>query len=909
MIIRAHSNLGEDHIRQVTEQITKYNVGGLCFFQGGPVRQALLTNRYQQLAQTPLMICIDGEWGLNMRLDSCIGFPRNMMMGAVPDAQLIYQAGKLIGEQCKRLGIHVDYAPVVDVNNNPNNPVINERSFGQDKYRVALMGTQYMKGMQSVGVMACAKHFPGHGDVAVDSHYDLPVISKTMEQLDSLELYPFRQMIREGVGSMMIAHLSIPAIDSTKNLPTSLSYNNVTGLLRRKLGYNGLTFTDALEMQGVKKYYAEEASVLSLIAGNDMLCLPGNVPVSIEKIQAAIQSGRLSQAQVDSSVKRVLLAKYNLGLNKPQWVDTTNLVNDINRSVSDLKQAIASQALTLLRLDNRDLLPLKKKNVVYVGIGIDSASVFGRELAAAFLVEKSFFFPAKSDTALLQSIVAAATGKQVIVGMHAYSRYPKNNFNLSKNSLELVNRLAQDPNTLLFDFGNPYAIANFCEARNLVACYDDDSLTHKAAIALLKGFIPATGKLTVTVCPAYPYGSGITENPALPVTRKKINEEKLLKADSLARNAIAKGAMPGSVILAAKNGEVYYLKAFGNTDQEAGIPVTPDLLYDLASVTKTTATTLAIMKLYDEGKLDPDDKIGVYLPWVKGTDKAHIPIKKLLLHEAGFTAWIPFYKETLDATGKPSAQLYRTAYSDSFPTQVAADLYLRKDWTDTLYSRIAHSKLQTPGKYVYSDLDFIILGKIVEQVTARRLDDYLQETFYRPLGMVHTNFLPLQHVALDEIAPTENDTAFRQQEVRGFVHDQAAAMFGGVSGHAGLFSTAYDVALLYQMLLNGGKLNQVSYLKKSTIKYFTSYNSKVSRRGLGFDKPEKDNQKLSKPYPAKNISSKAFGHTGFTGTCVWADPDNKTLYIFLSNRVNPSAANNKINQLNVRGDIQDVLSE
>src|SRR6476469_6953723 len=270
MIIRAHSNLGQKHVNEVTELITKYNVGGLCFFQGGPIRQAKLTNYYQSIAKTPLMVAIDGEWGLGMRLDSVINFPRQLMMGAVPDAGLVYEFGRAVGEQCKRIGIHVNYAPDVDINNNPHNPVINDRSFGEDKYKVALFGTEYMRGMQDVGVMACAKHFPGHGDVAVDSHFDLPVINKSKAQLDSLELYPFKQLFKAGVGSVMVAHLYIPSIDDTKNQATSLSKKNVTDLLRNELGYGGITFTDALEMQGVAKYYpAGEASVQSLIAGND----------------------------------------------------------------------------------------------------------------------------------------------------------------------------------------------------------------------------------------------------------------------------------------------------------------------------------------------------------------------------------------------------------------------------------------------------------------------------------------------------------------------------------------------------------------------------------------------------------------------------------------------------------------
>jgi len=367
MVIRAHSNLGPEHVSQVTELIKKYNVGGLCFFQGGPERQANLTNFYQSIAKTPLMVTIDGEWGLGMRLDSVISFQHQMMIGAVSDGQLVYRFGRAVGEQCKRMGIQVNFAPVVDINNNPNNPVINDRSFGEDKYKVSLYGVQYMKGMQDVGVLACAKHFPGHGDVSVDSHLDLPVINKTRAQLDSLELYPFKQMIKEGVGSVMIAHLYIPAIDTTANQATSLSYKNVTGLLRNELGFKGLTFTDALEMKGVSKFYpAGQASAQSLIAGNDMLCLPEDIKGSIKKIRKAIRKKLINKADFEARVKKVLLAKYNLGLNEQKPIQTENITNELNANTNEIKTLIAQNAITLLKLSNKDALPVKtgKKNSI-----------------------------------------------------------------------------------------------------------------------------------------------------------------------------------------------------------------------------------------------------------------------------------------------------------------------------------------------------------------------------------------------------------------------------------------------------------------------------------------------------------------------------------------------------------------
>ncbi len=913
MIIRAHSNLGQDHINQVTNLIKQYNVGGLCFFQGGPVRQANLTNFYQATAKTPLMICIDGEWGLGMRLDSVISFPRQLMIGAVPDAALIYDFGKAVGEQCKRIGIHVNYAPVVDINNNPNNPVINDRSFGEDKYKVALYGVQYMKGMQDVGVMATAKHFPGHGDVAVDSHYDLPIINKTKEQLDSLELYPFREIIKAGVGSMMVAHLYIPSIDTTKNQATSLSYKNVTELLRNELGFQGITFTDALEMQGVSKFYpAGSASVQSLIAGNDMLCLPGDVAGSIAKTLAAINEGKLTWADIDARVKKVLLAKYHLGLNNFQPIETKNITQDLNASTKDINAKIARQALTVLNLTNKELLPLKcKKKILYIGIGDNKNGNFAKKLKKDFKA-KTLFINNKDSGITQVRQELAKTHNAVIVGLTNYSRRPANNFGLSKEIVSLLKELQSQDSTIIFAFGNPYAIKNFASAKNVVACYESNEETQLAAVDLLKGNITAVGKLPVTVAENLHFGTGITAKYYFPFTKPGdvgLSNSMEIEIDSIVNTAISQGAFPGAVVLVAKDGKVAFEKSYGFLDYNKKDAVTNETVYDLASVTKISATTMAVMKLYGEGKLKLDNELQQYIPWLVGTDKANIKVKDVLLHQAGLIPFIPFYKETIEASGKPNPSIYRTKAEDGFTIRVAEDIYLRNDWQDSIYKRIADSKLTDKDKYVYSDNDFIFLGKIVESISGKTLDEYVREDFYLPLGMMSTTFKPREHIPINMIAPTETEKHFRQQTIRGDVHDEGASLFGGVAGHAGLFSNAYDLAQIYQMLLDNGEVDALDedFLKRKTIKKFTDYQSKVSRRGYGFDKPEKDNATRKDPYPSKSASPKTFGHTGFTGICVWVDPAYDLIYIFLSNRVTPTRDNNKLGQLGVRPAIQEAI--
>jgi len=505
----------------VAAAIRKYNVGGVCLFQGNPVRLATIINNLQSIAQTPLMTCIDAEWGVGMRLfDSVTALPKQMMLGAMQYDSIVYQYGKIVGEQCRRLGINVNYAPVVDVNNNPNNPVINDRSFGEDKYKVALYGIQYMKGMQDIGVMACAKHFPGHGDVSVDSHFDLPVINKTMEQLDSLELYPFRQIFKAGIASVMMAHLYIPAIDSTLNRATSISPKNVQGLMRNTLGYQGLTFTDALEMQGVKKYFPDgAASAQSLIAGNDMLCLPGDIEQSLQKIKEAIQQKKLSWQGIELHCKKVLMAKYQYGQNIFEPINTVNITADLNKDIPAMKKLVAENALTILNKTSPDFFPLfadKNKempSIAYVGIGINSDNGFAKKMRTDYNAAV-FYFNYKQGAERISSTVALIKNryKKVIIGIHNYNRAPLNNFGISTFAIDLVKQLQAETNSITLVFGNPYSIKNFCAAKNLIACYEDDEYTQFAAIDLLEGKITSKGKLPVTVCEHYKFGSGIIDS-------------------------------------------------------------------------------------------------------------------------------------------------------------------------------------------------------------------------------------------------------------------------------------------------------------------------------------------------------------------------------------------------------------
>lgn len=921
MVVRLSEKTAEGvkfYDQQVEDYIRKYNIGAICLFQGGPVKQAQLINHFQSIAQTPIMVCMDAETGVGMRItDSVAKFPDQLTLGAMQDAEGVYKVGGAIADQCRRLGAHVNYAPVVDVNNNPDNPVINFRSFGEDKYKVALFGTMMMKGMQDAGVMACAKHFPGHGDVSVDSHLDLPIITKTRAQLDSLELYPFKELFKAGVGSVMIAHLYIPAIDSTKNRATSISSKNVTGLLRNELGYQGLTFTDALEMQGVKKFFPNgQASVESLIAGNDMLCLPGDVQLSINKIKEAISNNLLSWDSVNAKVKKVLAAKYKYVLPNIAPVNTANIAQDLNAAIPALRKMTAENAITLVRNETQGIFPLlpsQQKKIAYLGIGLFEDNVFAKRMRQDYKADV-YLFDYKTTSSGNDSLINKLKEYDVvIVGVQNYSKYPAGNFGFSWASTQLLKRLQQDSNVINLFFGNPYAIKNSCDAKNVIACYEEDDIFQNTAADILEGLLPARGKLPVTVCEGLPFGTGIISDTYLPEENADTLKawqgynRAMPEIDSIVQDAITKKATPGCVVLAAKDGKIIYNKAFGNYAWDDPEKVTTESIYDLASVTKVFATTLALMKLYDEGKINLKNTLGDYLPWVKGTNKAHLLIEDVLLHQAGLVAWIPFYKETLmPGSSVPNYTIYMSKPTPRFSVRVAENMYMRNDWVDTIYKRILESPLGPRGKYVYSDLDFIFLGKIVEAITGVGLDTYVKREFYDKLKLFATSYKPREHFALDQIVPTEREIGFRSQLIRGDVHDPAAAMLGGVAGHAGLFSTAYDLAVLSQLLLNGGSIGGQQFIKKSTVDLFTAYHSEDSRRGYGFDKPERDNADRKDPYPCASASPLTYGHAGFTGTCVWIDPKYNLIYIFLSNRVN-SFGPNKLAQMDVRGKVQEMV--
>jgi beta-glucosidase-like glycosyl hydrolase/CubicO group peptidase (beta-lactamase class C family) len=912
----AYSNKNQKHVDLVAEYVAKHHVGGLLFFQGGPGRQATLTNYYQRLSQTPLLIAIDAEWGLGMRLDSCIAFPRQMPLGAVQETDLIYRMGLEIGRQCRRMGIHLNFAPVVDINNHPDNPVIGIRSFGENSGDVTRRSLLYMTALQEQHILTAAKHFPGHGNTTTDSHHALPVVNESYQALDSLEWRPYKELIRHQLTGVLAAHLHVPALDTTVNLATSLSRKVLTDILRDSLGFRGLVYTDALNMKGVAQFFSPgELEIKALEAGADVLLMPNDLPLAIAAIKAAVKSGRISMEQIDRSCRKILAAKQWAGLNQYHPIETGGLTAYLNRAEANLlyRQLVAS-SLTVLRNHN-DILPLKNLAQEKTAILITGASLPNHFLQTLRLYEENDYFFLNENTTATQEKELAETLKaytRVIVGIHNTRYHAEEYYGIKPAVFSFVDRLAENTRAILCVFAPPYALSYFKnkdKLQGIVVAYQDAPLFQDYAAQLLYGALAAKSRLPVSVDSAYPYRSGMQTAGDLRL-KYVIPEEagiapaKLLPIDTMIQTAIKQGVIPGCQILAARNGMVFFKKEYGQTryDDQAE-PVHPGHIYDLASITKISAALPAIMRLYDRNEVKLHDRLDEYLPFVKGGDQAAITLLDLLTHQARLSPFIPFHLKVMQATDTTSSK------DALHQRQVAQNLFVLNTFRDTIFDRIKQARLLPKKQYLYSDLGFILLTALIEQQAELPLDEYVSLNFYSRLGASTMGYHPLERFPQGRIVPTANDTMFRKQWLQGYVHDENAALMGGVSGHAGLFANANDLAKLMQLYLNKGVYGGERYFEANTIEYFTSapFGKQGNRRGIGFDKPEPDPKKLS---PACACASpKSYGHSGFTGTYVWMDPETGLLFIFLSNRICPDTANNKLTTSNLRTRIYRVFAE
>lgn len=907
-MVAAYSNRDEKHLQELLDLVQSKNIGGVIFFQGGPGRQAHMTNKLQAVSKLPLFVGIDAEWGLGMRLDSTYVYPWNMTLGAIQNNDLIEQMGTQMGEQAKRMGIHFMFAPVVDVNTNPLNPIIGNRSFGESKENVANKAIALTNGMQQQNVFATAKHFPGHGDTATDSHHSLPNIDFDKRRLETIELYPYKKLIKEGLASVMVAHLSVPALEPKSGVPTSLSYNTITKLLKDDLNFKGLIFTDALNMKGVANYKSPgEVDLSAFLAGNDVLLFAENVPLAIEKFNQAFEKGEFTEERLAHSVKKILLYKYKAGLNKYQPINTKNLYEDLNKQeYTNLSYKLFEDIVTIVK-NNKNILPFKSskpQNIAYVKLGDDVNDTFIDALQANQPITVFNHYQIEDHLDDLEAF------DLVIVGYHKADGVWKKH-DMTGNEITLLDNIAKNNKTVFVSFTKPYALSavkDFSNFEAVVLGYQNNIIAHRKVTDVLFGMQGAKGKLPVSIGMNFKAGDGIETKPNKNLrygraSEQGFSEKKIKEIDVFVQTAIRNKYTPGAQVLVAKNGNIVYNKSFGNMSYNDNLTVTNQTIYDLASLSKMLGTLPMVMKMYDDGKLRFDQKLGDLLPEFKKTDKANITVKELLTHNSGLVAWIPFYKETLE-NGKPNAALYRPTFSNEYNLQINDNLFLKADYKKNIFETIASSKL---GKkeYKYSDLNFIILAEIVERFYKKPLNELVNQYFFDKIAANNLTYLPLTKFDVSQIAPTEEDTYYRYTTVQGYVHDMGAAMFGGVAGHAGLFGNALDVAKMMQLFLDKGKFNGEELLSEKTINDFNTcyYCKEGNRRGAGFDKPQ-----LGKSGPTCGCASmNSFGHTGFTGTMAWADPENDLIYVFLSNRTYPNADENRLSKANTREDIQQVI--
>ena len=920
--IPAWSDKDVSHYVEVSDNIRKYGIGGLIFFQGTPEKQAELTNFYQKISKVPLFIATDAEWGLGMRLNNVEKFPYQMTIGAIKHDSLIYLMGKAVADQSKRMGINVNLAPVADINNNSMNPVINYRSFGENREKVTAKTLMYMKGMQDNDILATAKHFPGHGDTDIDSHNDLPVINHPRSRLDSIELFPFTKLINEGISCIMTAHLMIPSLDTTSDQPSTLSSVIINDLLKKQLGFKGLVITDAMNMKGITKYYEPGvADAKAFEAGNDVIEYVTDVDAAVKAINDLIKTKKITSEEVAGKCRKILAAKYWAGLNNYKKIKQLNLDSDLSKGVSNaLIRELYASAITVLN-DSENIIPVKhleKIRIATLAINKEELTLY-QERVSQYVPVDNFFIDTLNRKKTSEILKKLALYDLIIAGIFNNDQRPGMNFGIPEYLDSLVERLTKQNKCIITYFGNPYAIARIRSLQNatgLILAYQENNYTEDLSAQLIFGGIGSKGSLPVTINAKYPEGYGIiTEGNmrmqyGIPESAGMNSELLNRKIDSIANYGISVGAYPGCEVMIARKGIVVFQKTYGYQTYENRIGVSVDDLYDLASVTKISGSLPGLMLLNSSGKFSPDEKLGTYLPDFRRTNKADLLMRDMLTHQAGLVAWIPFWKETVKKDGKFRRNIFAPLPSKKYPEKVAEGLYINKNYRKKIFNEIKKTPLGEK-KYLYSDLTFFIVPEIINKLAGKPWYDYVSSEIYHKIGAYDIGFNPYKHYPLSRIVPTEYDSLFRKQLLHGTVHDEGAAMLGGISGHAGLFATANDLMKLMELYRRMGNYGGEQLISNEIMKEYTrvQFPENKNRRGLGFDKPLLNNSELKpdEAYPARGASPESFGHSGYTGTFVWVDPKYEISYIFLCNRVYPTRNNNLVTDLNLRTEILQVI--
>ena len=896
MVIGVSPREKGEKLDSLKKLVETYNLGGLIFHEMSMNDYVSLYNEFQSLARTPLMMTIDGEWGLGMRLDGVRDYPRSMTLGAITDKAMIYEYGRETGRQMKAAGVHVNFAPVLDVNDNPKNPVIGRRAFGETPDFVASYALEYARGIEEEGVLSTGKHFPGHGSTHDDSHKTLPTVSKSIDQLEACELQPFVDYIQAGYGGMLTAHLNIPSIDAT-GTPTSLSAKAVNDLLVNKMGFEGLIFTDALTMEGA--VVDGSRSLAALKAGNDVLLMPKNPPVEIAAILEAVKRGEVSQKRIDEGCKKMLRYKYALDVHEKTYVDIAKL-NDAAHSpkANLLNRSLTAASITVLK-NNAEVLPVKtldKKNIAVVSLGdVNGVGSMFQDRCEMYAKTGKFAY---IKGAMLDIILGKLKEyNMIIVGVYGIDEaYVK--------ALDAIT--AQCDNVVPVFFCRPYDISSYKSAidksNGVVVAWSPDELAQDYAAQTVFGGNAARGTSPITIEGVANVGDGLTfEATRLGYTIPEevgVSSNMLKKMDRLANRCLRAGAFPGCQILVARKGKVIANLAYGVQDYETGLPVTTNTLYDLASVSKATGTLLGIMKACDDGLLNVDEKISTYVPGMRRPDRENLTLREFLYHETGYIPSLPIYNIMTDENKNLRSDLVSKVKSEKYNIQIGESLWLSESAYDTVMYNAYTIALRPDKKMRYSCVNFCLLMDAEQHATGIRHDEYVTKNFYAPLGAWHTTYRPLDKFPRCQVAPTEYDAYMRMEKVWGYVHDETNAFSGGIAGNAGLFSNANDLAKLCQMWLNGGVYGGERYLSEATIKQFTEERSPNSRRGMGFDRaPNKEGQ--GSP-TCDEAPAETYGHLGFTGTVFWVDPTHDVTFIFLCNRVNPSRDNKAFSTMDIR---------
>ena len=905
------SRYGQAEINEIKNIIDKYHIGGLIFSLGSINDQIISHNIFQKQSNIPLLISMDAEWGLGMRLEDGFSFPYNITLGAIREDSLIFNVGQRIGEHLKKMGVHLNFAPVSDVNTNPKNPIIGARSFGENKFNVSKKSIKYIEGLNESGVLAVGKHFPGHGDTRKDSHLTLPTLNYDSRRIDSIELYPFKQIINNGVDGIMTAHLKVKSLDD--KMITTLSRKIINDLLKVDLGFEGIVITDALDMKAIVDYSkGNYPDVDALIAGNDILLMPTDLKKSISEIKKAVLDGRVTEKRLEDAVKKILKTKYKVGLNKYKPISNNNIKDQLNTHEDyALFEKLAEKSMTLIKND-RNLIPLtldKNLKVGLVNLGNDNSETFHNYLNNFRTVEKIDI----SDVKQIKD--AHKRYDKIIVSVHKPDKSPFADYKLSKNEISIINTLKKNNEIILVIFSNPYCLLdiNLNGFESVLVAYQNSNIFQKKASEAIFGANDIDGVLPVTIGKNYEEGTSIVikkidilsfDHPV----NLGVDMNKLNKIDSLINYAIKNKMTPGAQLLIAKNSNIIYHNSFGYKTYEKKQEINNNSIYDLASLTKILVSVPLLLKEFTHKNFDLNTKLADWFPDIDLNDKKNLSVKQLFSHYSGMKSWIPFYKKTIDSvTNKRIDKYFSKTKSKDFPFQVLDELFI-KNYNDIIFNEIVKSELSDSLSYVYSDLPYFLLKFYLERTYKTSLDTQIKEFIYDKIGSSSLTYKPTIFFHKNSIVPTVIDDYFRFDIVQGHVHDMGAAMMDGVSGHAGLFGNSLDVAKVLQLFLQKGSYSKKLFFDEENFNLFNfrHFEDEKVRRGIGFDKPELD---PDDPNTCGCVSESSFGHYGFTGSMAWVDPEKEIIYVFLSNRTYPDESNNSLSEFNIRTELQKIVHE